>query len=52
VQHESLVGNLDSSWGRNDKHTSAPTDKGYIAIYSNEFAFAAVKSDAKAYPFE
>jgi hypothetical protein len=29
-------GNLDTSWGRNDKHISAPTDKGA----------------AKAYPFE
>jgi hypothetical protein len=34
-----LWGNLDTSWGRNDKHISAPTDKGYIAIYSNMSAF-------------
>jgi hypothetical protein len=32
-------GNLDNSWGREYKHTNAPTDKGYTAIYSNEFAF-------------
>jgi hypothetical protein len=27
-------GNLDSSWGDEDKHTNAPTDKGYTKIYS------------------
>jgi hypothetical protein len=38
-------GNLDSSWGDEDKHTNAPTDKGYTKIYSAEWAFAALKAD-------
>ncbi|VVM21571.1 hypothetical protein BSPWISOXPB_5827 [uncultured Gammaproteobacteria bacterium] len=38
-------GNLDSSWGDEDKHTNAPTDKGYTKIYSNAYAFSAVKPD-------
>jgi hypothetical protein len=37
---------MENPWG-NIKNTrkNIPTDKGYIEIYSNEFAFTAVKPD-------
>jgi hypothetical protein len=39
------IRNLDNSWGREYKHTNAPTDKGYTAIYSNEFVLIGVGTE-------
>jgi hypothetical protein len=40
-------GNLDNFWTVPiNKTTNAPTDKGYTKIYSNAYAFSAVKPDA------
>jgi hypothetical protein len=38
-------GNLKNSRGNDNNPTNAPTDKGYIRIYSNTDSFIAVKPD-------
>jgi hypothetical protein len=40
------INTYNLTWsGLKSKHTKAPTDKGYAEIYSNAYAFTAVKPD-------
>jgi hypothetical protein len=39
-------GDMENPWGNIENiRKNIPTDKGYIEIYSNEFAFTAVRPD-------